>query len=373
VRTLQLGMTAAHTRGGGVDRYYFSLLRELPELGVGVRGLVVGDPSISASAVGVASFAPEGAGMLKRWSALRGAVSGVLGQTDLTVSHFAPYAFPVLDRLRSRPLVVHFHGPWALESAVEGAGRIAVAAKRALEHVVYRRAARFIVLSRAFATILEREYGVKGDRIRIVPGGVDLARFRGVGSRADARRALGWPLDRPTVVTVRRLVHAKGLENLIDATDRLRTAIPDVHVVIVGTGPLAAELQRRVRERGLERWIRFAGYVAEEDLPTVYRAADLFVVPTIALEGFGLVVIEALACGTPVLVTPISGLPEVVRDLDPGLVLAGTSPDQIAQGLRDALAGRLPLPDEDACMRYARRFDWPAIAARVRDVYREVA
>jgi glycosyltransferase involved in cell wall biosynthesis len=337
-----------------------------------VKGLVVGDPAATPAADGVSVFAPEGAGMLRRWSALRGALGGV-GKTDLTVSHFAPYAFPVLDRVRSRPLVVHFHGPWALESAVEGAGKVAVAAKRALEQVVYRRAARFIVLSRAFATILAHEYGVREDRIRIVPGGVDLARFRGVTSRAEARRALGWDVDRPTVVTVRRLVHAKGLENLIDAAQHVRAAIPDVQVVIVGTGPLAADLQRRVRDLDLERTVRFAGYVAEDDLPTAYRAADLFVVPTIALEGFGLVVVEALACGTPTLVTPIAGLPEVVRDLDPSLILGGTSAREIAGGITDALNGSQPLPSEAACVAYASRFDWPAIAARVRDVYREVA
>jgi glycosyltransferase involved in cell wall biosynthesis len=370
--TLQLGMTAAKTRGGGVDRYYFSLLRELPELGVGVRGLVVGDPEATAASGEVSVFAPEGAGMLRRWSALRGAVAGV-GRTDLVVSHFAPYAFPVLDRVRNRPLVVHFHGPWALESAVEGAGRFAVAAKRTLEHLVYRRASRFIVLSRAFAKILAGEYGVREDRIRIVPGGVDVARFRGVGTRAEARRALGWEIDRPTVVTVRRLVHAKGLENLIDAAQQIRAAVPGVQVVIVGTGPLAAELQRRVRELDLEQTIRFAGYVAEDDLPSVYRAADLFVVPTIALEGFGLVVVEALACGTPVLVTPIAGLPEVVRDLDPSLILPGTSARDIASGVTAALTGAHVLPSEENCIAYAGRFDWPVIAARVRDVYREVA
>jgi glycogen synthase len=372
ITTLQLGMTAAKTRGGGVDRYYFSLLRELPQLGVAVKGLVIGDPAATAAAEGVAVCAAENAGMLRRWKGLRDAVSSV-GNTDLTVSHFAPYTFPVLDRVRNRPLIVHFHGPWALESAVEGAGQMAVAAKRALEHLVYRRAQRFIVLSRAFAAILAREYGVSEDRIRIVPGGVDLARFRGVGSRAAARRALGWEVDRPTVVTVRRLVHAKGLENLIDAARTIREAIPDVQVVIVGTGPLAADLQRRVRDLDLERTVTFAGYVAEDDLPSVYRAADLFVVPTIALEGFGLVVVEALACGTPVLVTPVAGLPEVVRDLDPSLILRGTSAGEIADGITRALTGAQALPSEDACVTYAGRFDWPAIAARVRDVYREVA
>jgi glycosyltransferase involved in cell wall biosynthesis len=279
----------------------------------------------------------------------------------------------VLDRIGARPLVVHFHGPWALESAAEGAGALNVAAKRWLERAVYRRGTRFIVLSRAFAEIIEREYGVPPEAIRIVPGGVDLRRFRVASSRDEARRALGWPTDRPTVVTVRRLVHAKGVENLIDAVAQVRRKHPDLLTVIVGTGPLAGDLQRRVREQGLEHSVRFEGYVPDEQLPTIYRAADLFVVPTIALEGFGLVVLESLACGTPALVTPVAGLPEVVTDLEPGLVMPGADAGAIASTLGDALSGRLPLPDASACIAYARRFDWPAITTRVRDVYREVA
>jgi glycosyltransferase involved in cell wall biosynthesis len=119
--------------------------------------------------------------------------------------------------------------------------------------------------------------------------------------------------------------------------------------------------------------VHFAGHLSEEQLPLAYRAADCVVVPSVALEGFGLTVVEALACGTPALVTPVGGLPEVVRDLDPALVLEASTPDAIARGLAAALRGDVPLPDSDACVDYARRFGWQTIAAQVRDVYREVA
>jgi len=80
-----------------------------------------------------------------------------------------------------------------------------------------------------------------------------------------------------------------------------------------------------------------------------------------------------LACGTPALVTPIGGLPEVVAPLDPRLVLPGAGARELAQGMCDAMSGRLPLPAEEACLQYARRFDWPVIAEQVRTVYREAA
>jgi glycosyltransferase involved in cell wall biosynthesis len=199
-----------------------------------------------------------------------------------------------------------------------------------------------------------------------------FARFADLVSRDEARRALGWPQGRPTIVTVRRLVRAKGLENLITAVEAVRGDIPDLLLVIVGSGPLEAELKARVRDAALQNVVRFEGYVPEEALPNVYRAGDLFVVPTITLEGFGLVVIEALACGTPVLVTPIGGLPEVVSDLEPGLIFESVHPDHLARGIRDAFQGRIRIPGESECRTYAQRFDWPVIAKRVNSVYTEV-
>jgi len=291
----------------------------------------------------------------------------------VVVSHFAPYAFPVLDSLRSRPHVVHFHGSWALESEIEGASRPVVAAKQLLERIVYARGARFIVLSRANAQLLAERYRVNPDAISVVPGGVDVDLFRDDRPRAEVRRTLGWAVDRPTVLTVRRLVHAKGIENLIDAIEAIRRRIPDVLLVIAGTGPLEAAFRADIAARGLERWVHLAGFVDPRSLPAFYRAADVSVVPTIGLEGFGLVVLEALACGTPTLVTPVSGLPETVSALDPALVLDGYDARSLARGVADALTGRIPLPSEEACIRYAGTFGWPAIAQRVADVYRSAA
>lgn len=375
MRTLQIGMTASQEHGGGVDRYFFGLLRAFSALGDETRGLVDGEPAdIAAQGVdGVEVYAGNGVGMFARWRALRRAVARRLPGSDVVVSHFAPYAFPVLDRIRSHPTVIHFHGSWARESEADGARRLVCAAKLALERMVYRGGARFIVLTNSVATSLERDFKVPRELIRIVPGGVDLTRFSVLESREEARAALDLPLDRPIVFTARRLVRAKGIEQLIEALETVRAAIPDVLLVIAGTGPLAVPLRTLVRERDLERNVRFMGFIDDEDLRHAYRAADLFIVPTIAIEGFGLVVIEALACGTPAMVTPVAGLPETVRDFDPSLILRSAAPRDIADGMRAALDGTIVLPSSQACRDYAQRFDWPHIAERVRGVYAEVA
>jgi glycosyltransferase involved in cell wall biosynthesis len=371
--TLQIGMTATPGRGGGVDRYFLDLLRALPTHGVVARGLVTGKVDDRRSDVpGLVSFAPDEVNVLRRWAGLRRVAASLVGRSDVVVSHFAPYAFPLIDMLRGRPFVVHFHGAWAAESALEGQRRAAVLIKRALELAVYRRAARFIVLSKASASILAREYGVDEAHIRVVPGGVDRGRFAPGVTREAARAALGWPRDRPIVLAVRRLARVKGLEGLIDAMAAVVRAQPDALLVVAGTGPLRGELVARAAARALGDTVRFVGHVGET-LPLAYRAADLSIVPTRQMETFGLVVLESLASGTPALVTPVGALPDVAAPLEPALVLDGTDANAIARGILDALRGRLPLPDAERCIAYARDFTWPRIAARVRDVYAEVA
>ena len=310
-----------------------------------------------------------------RWWELRKAVAAKMTDAgpDVVASHFALYAFPVLDLLGDRPLVVHFHGPWAEESAVEGSPAATVRLKALIERTVYRRAARCIVLSSAFRDVLHRTYGVPLYRIRIVPGGVDVDRFATGLTRAEARRHLGWAVDRPTVLSVRRLAPRMGLEALVEAAALVVQEHPELQVRIAGKGPLRAKLQQQIAAAGLNAHVRLVGFVPDEDLPVAYRAADVSIVPTQALEGFGLITLESLAAGTPVLVTPVGGLPETVRDLDPALMLRDTSVEAIADGLRAVLTGRFAQLSGEPCQAYVReRFAWPVIAEQVAAVYREV-
>jgi len=163
-----------------------------------------------------------------------------------------------------------------------------------------------------------------------------------------------------------------GLENLISAMATVRRAVPEALLLIAGRGPLAAELDARIEALDLHDHVRLLGFLPDDALPLAYRAADLTIVPTVALEGFGLITIESLAAGTPVLVTPVGGLPETVRTLSPSLILEGVDTDALTDGLVQALRGTLPLPDESTCQTYARtHYAWPVLARRIRAVYEE--
>jgi len=372
---LQLGLGWFPESAGGVDRFYFDLVRELPKHAVECEGLVLGSENVSSQTGGrIRSAAAMDDSQFKRFAGMRRSVRAALrsGQFDLVASHFAFNTFPALGVFAGLPLVVHFHGPWALESRAEGAGRIACRLRKGIESSVYRRAARIVCLSEAFARIVREEYRIPADRIRVVPGAVDVDRFDLRETRTQARQRLGWSTERPTVLCVRRLVRRMGLENLVEAAAAVRRAVPDAQFLIAGRGPLKTVLDEQIASRGLGETVRLLGFVPDSDLAFAYRAADLSIVPSVALEGFGLVAAESLSAGTPVLVTPVGGLPEVVGSLSPNLLLEGCQPGQLAEGISRSLRQQVPLPSQQECTEYARnRFGWPRVAEQVRAVYRD--
>jgi len=375
IKSLQIGMHWFPERAGGLDRMYHSLVGALPAAGVAVCGVVAGSKRVAADTGGaIRGFGLATQSLPGRMMAARRLLREVIRaeQPDVVSSHFALYSFPGLGVTHGLPQVSHFQGPWADESHVEGTRSVGQYAKRYLEQVVYRRSSRFIVLSKAFGQILTTRYGIDPERVRVVPGCVDTAQFDLPYTVAAARELLQLPQDRPLVLAVRRLVRRMGLEDLIDAMAQVRKRHPDALLLIAGKGRLADALQARIDDAGLTDAVRLLGFVPDHHLPMLYRAATVSIVPTVALEGFGLITAESLASGTPVLVTPVGGLPEAVAELSSDLVLSATGVEAIAEGLTAALSGTLALPDEAACRAYARtHFDSAVIARRVACVYEE--
>jgi glycosyltransferase involved in cell wall biosynthesis len=268
-------------------------------------------------------------------------------------------------------LVVHFQGPWADESAASGEVRAATWAKRRLERAVYRRASAVIVLSSSFRRILVERYAVAPWHIDVIPPGVDLDEFRR-GSRPDARASLGLDPEAWIVVVVRRLVERMGVDVLVEAWSRITVEGRSARLLVVGDGPLRARLEGEVRRRGLDQDVTFLGRIDNDRLLDCYRAANLTVVPSIDLEGYGLVVLESLACGTPVIGTDAGGLGEALRGLDPSLTVHRKDPTALATRLVRARDEPDSLPSGATCRAHAEKYGWPTIARRTVAVYQRV-
>ncbi len=370
-RILMLGKGWFPEQLGGLDRMYRDLFEALPE--AAAHGVVIGPAQDSPP--GIHAVSRHDAPMMRRLVGYWRAVDRDAYACEVIDAHFALYAMPstFAGRARHRPWVVHFQGPWAAEAQVQGdrsPWRYHV--RRAVERRVYARADRILVLTSAFRQEVVTRYRLVPWNVVVVPPGVDLEGFS-AGDRAQARASLDIEPGAFLAVCVRRLVPRMGIEALLDAWRlALDGGLPEgARLLIAGDGVSREALDARIQRLRLGGSVRLLGRVEEAHLLALYRAADVGVVPTLSQEGFGLIVIEAAACGTPSIVTSAGGLPEVVAGLDPTLVVPPDDPPALARRIRAAHDGRLP--DRAAARSYAERFSWLEMAGRREVIYKDVA
>ncbi len=191
--------------------------------------------------------------------------------------------------------------------------------------------------------------GAAPEAVEVLRNGVDTALFR-PADRAAARSTLG--LTRPTLISVGLLVERKGHHRVIEAMRLL----PDHELLILGEGPERGRLEGLIAKRELGGRVRLLGSRPHAELALFYSAADALVLAS-SREGWANVLLEAMACGTPVVASPIPGNPEVVQSPEAGVIAPENSPDGIAAGVRALFAGSR---DRAATRAYAERFSWDA-------------
>ncbi|MFG6461613.1 glycosyltransferase family 4 protein [Roseateles sp. DXS20W] len=284
-------------------------------------------------------------------------------QFDVIDAHyFYPdgVAAAMLARRFGKPLVITARG-----SDLNLIGRDERARRRMLDACAQAQAC--VGVSQALVDVLSG-WGVPPDKLHVIRNGVDLARFA-VQDAAAARARLGLPLDAPVVLSVGNLFELKGHALLIDAVARLTQAWPTLQLVIAGEGPERERLQQLMHQHGLQARVRLLGAVPNADLPHWYGAADLFALPS-SREGLPNVMLEALACGTPVVATAVGGIPEVLGGQpDAGLLLDERSPAALARAIDAVL--RRPA-DASAPRRVAEAYSWEQSTARLAALMRSM-
>ncbi|MDF0651639.1 MAG: hypothetical protein CV081_09055 [Nitrospira sp. LK265] len=236
-------------------------------------------------------------------------------------------------------------------------------ARRSVERAVMSRCHYVAVLSQYMRQRVIAAHCISGDRLALIPGAVDPQAFVPLADRRLAKAALTLPVDRTILFTVRNLVPRMGLDNLLCAIEMLNRAQHKLMLVIGGEGPLHEQLQADVHRKGLSDVVRLIGFVPEAQLGRYYQAADLVLMPSLQLEGFGLVMVEAMACGTPVLGTPVGAIPEILNQVDPILVAEGVDGRSIGRALERVLR-RLQEPGEASRLArkgralIERRYNW---------------
>ncbi len=268
----------------------------------------------------------------------------------------------LLPRTPDRPpVVVALKGVAADEALHErGAARIRMRTLAALERASAHRAEGVVVSSAYSARRVVEEYGIPASRIAIVPEGIDLEAWEANGS-PDRRIRPDRP-GRPVILSVARQYPRKNTADLLEALPRLAEAVPDVLLRVVGDGPCLGSLRRRARRLGLEARVEFTGALPRERVRQAYLAADCFCLPSLQ-EGFGLVFLEAMAAGLPVVAARAGAVPEVVRDGREGVLVAPGEPAALADALRAVLTDPARARRMAAAGRArAREYDWTSAA-----------
>jgi glycosyltransferase involved in cell wall biosynthesis len=295
--------------------------------------------------------------------------------------------------LAERPgAIVHAHwvvpNAWAAAAAIGRGGRLAVglhgsdvflAEKRSARALTRWALARARLLTGCSPELVERvcRVGFPAADSRVIPYGVDAELFRPDPSRRRIwRERLGVPPDAPLLLGVGRMATKKGFQVLLAGLGRLFAAAPGAHLVLAGDGDRRAEF--RALASGFADRVHFPGTVEHDELPDLYRAADLFTLPAVHdargnVDGLPNVVLEAMASALPVVASRISGIPLAVEEGRTGLLVA----EGDGAALVSALAAILSRPDRGRSLgdagraRVEQELTWDAVAARYRDAYRE--
>ncbi len=278
-------------------------------------------------------------------------------------------------------LEFRFNTAWKIESEPSAVRRAVMRAtepplelwQRRFEEGVLQAADGVIVLSEYSKGHIRNLFpAVDPAKVRVIQGGVDAERFAPAPDKSAVRKQLGYD-DSTYLVTVRNLMPRMGLEQLVDAMALIKARGERVRLVVCGAGPLRESLERRIRESGLEGAVELTGRVSDEDLVRHYQAADAFVLPTTAMEGFGISTMEALSTNLPAIGTPAGATPEILNAIDPRLLTSDTTAEGIAGGITSWLEWR---SEEAGTTRYRdevlEKYAWPRVVEIIEGYYEEV-
>ena len=280
---------------------------------------------------------------------------------DVTHVHepLSPMVSSAVTSFARRPLIATFHS-WSDRDRIY----------RMMAPIGRRLARRLdvkVAVSPAAQVYAAEALGLAIGSFRVVPNGVDVARFANAQPLDDLRDP-----ERPLLLFVGRLEPRKGLDVLVRAFLRIRAAIPKARLCVVGDGPQRARCQQMIPS-SIRHDALFVGHVDETEKPRYFASADLFIAPNVGGESFGIVLLEAMAAGVPVVASDIPGFRTVMRDGRQGRFVRPGDAAALADGVLTLLSNdKLRRAMSTEGHRRAAEYDWPEVADRLEKLYRSL-
>jgi glycosyltransferase involved in cell wall biosynthesis len=240
--------------------------------------------------------------------------------------------------------------------------------RRRLAYRVVSRIATMVAVSEDLKRFITRSVGVPAERIKVIYNGQDVCPLIGLEEKQCLRAGLGLEEDEQVVGVVGSLYPVKGHEYLLAAVPQVLTSHPRAKFLIVGRGDLESRLKEEVKQRGLEKQVRFLGF--REDVSALLSLMDIFVLPSLS-EGLSIALLEAMAAGKPVIATDVGGNPEVVVDGETGFLVPPRNADALAAKLLLLLADKHQTRrlGENGRRRVQQYFSFQAMVNKYQDLY----
>lgn len=273
------------------------------------------------------------------------------------------FAAAMLGRAFARPTVITLHG-----------GDVTLYLKRPLVRRMglwaLSRTHRIISVSRALRTAIVSGHGADPDRIAVIPNGVDVSRFAPMAQQ-EAQERLGLTNKVPRILYVGGIERSKGIDYLLKAAGELRrnTQHP-VEVVLIGEGRYEGRAKELATELGIDDAVAFVGKRPNTEIPLWINACDLLVLPSLS-EGFGVVLIEAMACGKPVVATRCGG-PEDIVTPETGILVSPGDYMALAEALQEVLSDQRRFDPQDIRRQAVAKYAYDSIASSIIGVYRDI-
>ena len=284
------------------------------------------------------------------------------------ISDLAGYIY--IKRNKKVPSIVTYHGDGSegIGSFIRNIG-VSVYNKHLIDKILYRAD---VIISPSEHYIDESRFlGEYRDKIVVIPNGIEIEDFDISLSKEQCKEKLGLPPDKNTILFVGNLIPYKGPDVLVKAMPMIVEEVPDVELMFVGGGRMRAGMEELSKKLGVEKYVKFAGFVEASLKPLYYKAADVFCLPsTMSTESFGIVNLEAMACSIPIVASAIGGVPDVIKDGENGLLV----PPSDSGSLADAIIYLLENKDVRKNMgkngrKKAENYSWKMIADETAKVY----
>lgn len=312
--------------------------------------------------------------MFKEWfyTPITPKLEGILSQDNHDVVHahtpppLSAYYAAKACRKSKTPFIITYHCDLELPGLI---GKILTPIYRStLERYTVRSAKKIIAHTKSYSATSRTIW--KHD-INVIPSAVDLKRFKAGVDISQIKKKYGLE-GKNVVLFVGRLVYHKGLDHLIEA---MRYVSKDTLCLIVGEGTYREKLRKKAIDNGVKDRIIFVGRVSYRDLPKYFEICDIFALPSISrLEAFGLVVVEAMASGKPVVISNIPGVMELVTDGVEGLLTEPMNPKDLAEKVNTLLSNEemRRVMGRNARKRVEEQFNWENVIEQIEKVYSDV-